>query len=183
MLVSIGADGDSRKLKAMQVSTQLLSSTQNSSINLLSSINNKITIPSEWKKWFAMKWPANIAYIQDMVHVAVKLKMRFLQPSIILPFGSYLAGVHHLRIIQRTFSKDQHGLWERGVNYKDKQNYEAVLWMTSDSVTTLLSKLPDAKSTAIYLDIMKSVADSFLDKSIEALDRVTNAWHAIFVLY
>ena len=110
----------------MQVSTQLLSSTQ-SSLSLLSCINNKIIIPSEWKEWFAMKRPGSIAYIQDMVHVAVKLKTRFLQPSIILPFGSYVTDVHHLRIIQRTFSKDQPGLREKDINYKDKQNYEAVL--------------------------------------------------------
>ena len=97
-LVSIGAYGDSRELRAMQVSTQLLSSTQ-SSISSLSCVNNKITIPSEWKEWFAMKRPGSIAYIQDMVHVAVKLKTRFLQPSIILLLGSYVAGVHHLRII------------------------------------------------------------------------------------
>ena len=55
-LVSIGADGDSRELRAMQVSTQLLSSTQ-SSISSLLCVNNKITIPSEWKEWFAMKRP------------------------------------------------------------------------------------------------------------------------------
>jgi len=129
-----------------------------------------------------MKRPASIAYIQDMVHVAVKLKTRFLQPSIILPFGNYLAGVHHLKIIQCTFSKDQHGLREKDINYKDKQNYEAVLRMTSGSVSTLLSKLSDAKDTAVYLDIMKSVTDSFLDKSIECLDRVQKAWHAVFIL-
>ena len=38
-------------------------------------------------------------YIQDMAHVAVMLKTRFLQPSAIILFRSYLAGVHHLRII------------------------------------------------------------------------------------
>ena len=90
-------------------------------------MSNKITFPSEWKEWFAMKRPSSIAYIQDMVHVAVKLKTRFLKPSIVLPFGSHLAGVHHLRIIQRTFSKDQHGLREKDINFKDKQNYKAVL--------------------------------------------------------
>ena len=54
--------------------------------------------------------------------------------------------------------------------------------MTSTSIMTLLSKLPDTKGTAVYLDIMKSVTDSFLDKSIECLARVQKAWYAVFVL-
>ena len=62
-------------------------------------MSNKITFPSEWKKWFAMKIPGSIMYIQDMAHVAVMLKTRFLQPSATILFRSYLAGVHHLRII------------------------------------------------------------------------------------
>ena len=57
-LISIGADGDSRELRAMQVSTQLLSSTQ-STLSSLSSMSNRITIPYEWKKWFVMKRPGN----------------------------------------------------------------------------------------------------------------------------
>ena len=85
-----------------------------------------------------MKRPATVAYIQDMVHLAVKLKSRLLRPSIILPLGKYTAGGHHLRLLHNSFSKDHHGLREKDINHKDKQNYEAVLRMTSDSVMKLL---------------------------------------------
>ena len=179
-LVSVGADGDSRELRAMQVSTQLLSSSQNTVNSTY--IGSKISIPLEWKTWFAMKQPTSVTCIQDTVHIAVKLKTRLLKPSIILPFGKFVAGVHHLRIVQQTFSKDEHGLREKDINYKDKQNYEAVLRMTSDSTSNLLRQIPDAKGTVAYLEMVKSINDSYLDMSLDIQDRIQKAWYAVFVL-
>ena len=63
--------------------------------------------------------------------------------TIILPLGKYTAGGRHLRLLQNTFSKDQHGLREKDINHKDKQNFEAVLQITSDSVMQLLKNMPD----------------------------------------
>lgn len=178
-LVSIGADGDSRELKGMHVSAQLLSSCQvptNPSFSI-----DKTSIPHEWNQWFAMKKPTLVVFVQNTVHVVVKLKRRLLKPSIVLPFGTYVAGVHHLRIVQQTFCKDQHGLRKKDINYKDKQNYDTVVRMTSDSVNSLAS-IPDAKGTAVYLTVMKSVNDSFLNKTLECLCRVEKAWYAVFIL-
>ena len=67
-------------------------------------------IPSSWLTWFAIKKPTSISFVQDTVHVAVKLKSRLGKPSIILPLGKFVAGVHHLRIIYTTLGKDEHGL-------------------------------------------------------------------------
>ena len=116
------------------------------------------------------------------MHIAVKLKTRLLKPSIILPLGNYVAGVHHLRIVQHTFPKDQHGPREKDINYKDKQNYDAVVRMTSESVLNLLANIPDAKGTTVYLTIMKYINDSFLDKTLECLSRVEKAWYILFAL-
>ena len=117
----------------MQLSTQISFSSSLSanphSVNL-----SRIKIPSKWDKWFAAKTPTNVAYVQDMVHVAVKLKSRLLKPSVVLPLGKYVAGAHHLQLLQSTYGKDQHGLRERDLNSKDKQNFEAVLRITSQSV-------------------------------------------------
>ena len=54
--------------------------------------------------------------------------------------------------------------------------------MISESVKNLLTSIPDAKGTTIYLSIMKSINDSFLDKTLECLSRVETAWYAVFVL-
>ena len=139
-------------------------------------------VPLTWKLWFAMKNPMSVVCIQDVVHVAVKLKTRLLKSSILLPFGQFSAGVHHLRTIHKMFSKDQHGLRERDINYKDRQNYEAVLRMTSDSILNLLKKVPDAKGTVAYLEMMRSINDSFLDVKLDILERVKKAWYSVFVL-
>lgn len=176
-----GADGDSREMKAMQVSTQLLSSSTGSLLSL-SPCSNKINVPSNWSSWFVMKRPTSIVFIEDMVHVAVKLNSRLLRPSIILPLGKYIAGSHHLRIIHNTFSKDQHGLREKDINHKDKQNYEAVAQMTSDSVMGLLMHVPDAKGTIAYLKVIKPVTDSFLNRNLECFDKIEKAWYSVFVL-
>ena len=82
---------------------------------------------------------------RDMVHVAVKLKSRLIKPSIILPMGKYIAGIHHLRLVHCNFNKDEHTLRERDVNHKDKQSYEAVLRMTSKNIFEILNCIPDVR--------------------------------------
>ena len=182
-VASFGADGDSRELKAMQVSAQLLfkSPTPQSFITPSSSLQ-KLPIPSDWLSWFAVRKPTAVAYVQDIVHVAVKLKSRLVKPSIVLPLGKYLAGVHHLRLVQCTFGKDQHGLRERDIDHKDKQNYDAVMRMTSKACMELLSQIPDAKGTHAFLEVIRSVIDSFLDKELDAPTRVEKAWYAVFFM-
>lgn len=94
----------------------------------------------------------------------------------------YVAGVHHLRILQQSFTKEQHGLRERDLNHKDKQNYEAVLRMSSDSVVDLLKKFPDAKGTEAYLRVMRCVVESYLNKKLTCRLRIVKAWYAVFSL-
>lgn len=113
----------------------------------------------------------------------MKLKSRLIKPSIVLPLGNYVAGLHHVRIVQQNFTKDQHGLRERDLNHKDKQNYEAVLRMTSDSVLDLLKKFPDAKGTEAYLRVMRCVVDSYLDKKLTCRLHIVKAWYAVFFLW
>ena len=73
----------------------------------------------------------------------------------------YTAGSHHLRLIQNSFGKDDHGLREKDLNHKDRQNYEDVLRKTSRSVQNLLATFHDSKGTAAYVDIIRLVIDSF----------------------
>jgi len=66
-LISIGADGDSRELQAMQLSTELLFTNQGSkNQGSALSLGSVITIPPTWKTWFALK-PTDIAYVQDIM--------------------------------------------------------------------------------------------------------------------
>ena len=154
----------------MQVSTNLFSSANTMAVLPPSISSDKVSIPTEWRQWFAANNPTAISYVQDIVHVAVKLKSRLIKPSIVLPLGSYFAGVHHLRLVHRNYNKDEHGLRERDINHKDKQNYEAVLQMTSITMFRLLEIIPDAKGTTAYLYALRCVVDSYLDKTLQPLE-------------
>ncbi|KAL5475254.1 hypothetical protein EMCRGX_G027330 [Ephydatia muelleri] len=62
--------------------------------------------------------------------------------------------VHYeLTFVQNTYSKDQHGLRERDVDCRDKQNFDSVLRITSSSVMAQISQIPDAKGGIHRLQI------------------------------
>ena len=124
-----------------------------------------------------MNEPSRIAYVQDVVHIAVKLKCRLLKPSIVLPMGSYVAGVHHLRIVKKMFQKDIHGLQERDI---DKQNFDAVLHIIRS--LPCLEQLPDAAGTKQYITLMQCVTESYLNKQLSPLERIEKIWYVTFFL-
>ena len=127
-----------------------------------------------------MNEPSRIAYVQDVVHIAVKLKCRLLKLSIVLPMGSYVAGVHHLRIVKKMFQKDIHGLQEHDIDYKDKQNFDAVLHIIRS--LPCLEQLPDAAGTKQYITLMQCVTESYLNKQLSPLERIEKIWYVIFFL-
>ena len=160
-VASFGADGDSRELKAMQISTGLLSSKTSPLLSVSPThLLKRILIPMEWHSWFSARIPTSVAYVQDIVHVAVKLKSCLIRPTVVLPMGNYVAGIHHIRLIYNNFGKDEHGLKEGDFNHRDKQNYDAVLHLTSKSMFILLSQIPDVRATGVYLEITQCVIDS-----------------------
>ena len=85
------------------------------------------------------------------MHVSVKLKVRLLQPSVILPLGHFLTGSHHLKLLLITFTKDHHGIRHKDLEHKDKQNFEAV--STAQCVFKLPEQVPDAKALCIILSV------------------------------
>ena len=70
----------------------------------------------------------------------------------------------HLHAVKLTFQKDKHALRQRDINHKDKQNFQAVINITSAG--HLLSEIPQADATKCYIDPIKNVMDSYLDKSL-----------------
>ena len=139
---------------------------------------SNVSIPSDWK--FFLHNPTTLAYVQDTVQIGTKLRSQLQTPSIILALGRYAAGAHHLQLVQTSFSKDQHGLRERDIDCRDKQNFDSVLRITSSSVMTQLAQIPDAMGTYVYLKALKAVLDSYLNKELHPLDRIYNIWYALF---
>lgn len=53
-----------------------------------------------------------------------------------------------------------------------RQNYDAAMHKTSSDILQMLSEIPDAKGTYIYLKIMRCVMDSYLDKSLDVTTKL-----------
>lgn len=178
-VLSFGGDGDSRLMKSMRICVGLYCSKQVLLVNHISKPTvSSPKIPTRWLSWFRIQRPSSIAYVQDVVHIAVKLKSRLLKPSIVLPMGRYVAGVHHIRLIQTTFGKDIHGLRERDVDHKDKQNFDAVLNIIR--CAPLLQNLPDALATKHYVEIVECLVDSYLSRGASPIERIEKIWYATF---
>ena len=177
-VISFGGDGDSRLMKCMKVSTSIVRTLSRSlSLNVPSNSFSPAIIPKDWRDWFHAE-TKTISYVQDTVHIAVKLKSRFLKPRIVLPMGDYTVTGDHLYALKAGFPKDLHGLRLKDINHKDKQNFQAVINITSAG--HLLSKIPKANGTKCYVELIKFVMDSYLDNDLDPLSRVEKMWYAVF---
>ena len=138
--------------------------------------------PSSWSSWFTIRNITNVSYVQDTIHLGVKLKARLLTYSQILPLGKYSAQPLHLSLLQASFYKEQHNLRAKDLDHQDRQNFEAVLRITSENVMDLLDEFPDAKGTKAYLQVTKSIISSYLNKDLDPICRIKEAWFALFLL-
>ena len=183
-VVSFGSDGDSRNLRAMKISCQFnLASGNDKSLFTKSPsiLADEMPYPDDWT-WFWVKNPTTIACIQDTMHIAVKMKSRLLKPSTVLPMGNFTAGLHHLQILIESFAKEQHGIRHKDIDCKDKQNYEAVLRISSPTALKILKQIPDGRGTLQYLYILRSFIDGFLDRQLSINIRLHKVWYTVFFL-
>ena len=96
-VLSFGGDGDSRLMKCMKVATSMiipLSKPLSKNIPSNKLLSTPV-IPRSWQGWFHIK-PKEITFVQDTVHLAVKLKSRLLKPQIALRMGDYTATGGHV---------------------------------------------------------------------------------------
>ena len=72
--IAVVSNGDSRLMKCMKVSTSLMATFSRSlSGNVPSNLFSPAVTPKDWLGWFRGE-SKTISYVQDPVHVAVKLK-------------------------------------------------------------------------------------------------------------
>ena len=179
LVLSFGGDGDSRIMDAMKQFVSLMSASKEPLLQSIPSSSLVPRISATWKEWFCVHPRLTVSYVHDVVHVGIKLKSRLLKPSILLPVGpNFFASGNHLQMVRMAYGKDQHNLRECDINHKDKQNFDSVLHIMAS--VHLLSTIPEAKSTFVYVNIMASTVDSYLDMSLSPLERVEKAWYAKF---
>lgn len=139
--------------------------------------------PPKWP-WFQAAKNQKIVCVQDTIHIGTKLKSRLLKPSIILPMGPNLvASRGHLLELINTETKDLHLLCLSDICPKDKMNFKAMQRISSPKVTSLLrAKILASEGTALYLDMMKDVVDTYMCPELTPLERVETIWKWIFFL-
>lgn len=170
LVLSIGSDSDPRYNTAMR---------QNSKLGRQSKFTNV--------NWFASGAVGPPFYIQDIIHIATKLRNFLLRTQWnlrSLPFGrgNYIQLKQLFQLLDMRF-KGLHELTKSVLNPTDKQNFESVKKMYSEKVTDLLkSNVKNSEATVLFLKIMRDVTDAFLNRDLKPLERVKKMWYAVFIL-
>lgn len=132
--------------------------------------------------WFHCS-QTNCFSIQDIIHIATKLRNRLLSPGIVLPLGKYLISSSHLTYLIQNVSKDKHCVTASDINPKDRQNFGSMEKIMQPNVLTQLKKnVPDSNGTVLYLSLCDSIVSAFRDAHLKPLDRIYKMWYAVFFL-
>ena len=169
-IVANGADGAGPFLKAMIDETGLFTKGRDSNI------------PDDWSFFLMPKMKNMELCSQDTIHILAKLRTRLVTPTNLLVLGTETACRAHLEHIVHSISKATHGLTLQSISHKDKQNYESVSILVSESVQQCLQKecTLRPKGTEIYLSLMRNIRNAFFDKSLSPLDRIFLLWTTVF---
>lgn len=121
--------------------------------------------------------------MQDIIHIATKLRNRLLNPSIELPFGKHLISASHLHYLIQNINKDKHQLTASDINPKDRQNFGSLEKMMQLNVRNLLKQnVPDSDGTVLYLQLCDDIVSAFRDPHLSPIERVYKMWYSVFVL-
>ena len=178
-VLTYSTDGDSREMKLMRDHLRLGAPLQET---FNADMSERISLRKKWP-WFVCDYPHDNISIQDTVHLGAKLRTRLLKLQKPMPFGKMVANMAHLINLQRQLSKDKHLIRESDLFPQDKMNYDAVQRLCDPQVSLLLeTEIPDSSGTCFYLTLMRCLTSSYLDKTLDPLQRVYNLCFAVFSL-
>ena len=136
-------------------------------------------MPTGWKSWFHVEVEEAVCFVQDTVHLGVKLKARLLTLSQVLPMAKYSALASHLHLLQAMYRKNQHNLCLKDLDHQDRQNFEAVNRIINPNLLALLDSILDSQGTRFYFQIMKSIVENYLDHQSSPLCGIEETWFAL----
>ncbi|KAJ1518923.1 hypothetical protein ONE63_011465 [Megalurothrips usitatus] len=166
LIKGFSTDGDPRYLKTM----------------LMRSLSNNPN-HDKWP-WFGMicPTPSNF-YVQDTIHLMVKLKSKLLKPSAVLSFGPpYIISRGHIVDLIQRVSKDSHELILACVNPRDKMNFRAAEKLCSEKVCELLRSVLGCEATTTFLEMTREVKEAYLKGTLTPIERIELFWKWVFVL-
>ena len=95
--------------------------------------------------------------------------------------GNQLVSIEHLQDVVSLSSKLYHGLVSSDLNPKDHQNYPSCVRISRDEIFRALEKVKDSRATIVYIKLLRSVIDAYIEESTTILDRVFHAWTSVFL--
>ena len=104
-----------------------------------------------------------------------------LSSSAILLMGNQIVSINDLRKILSSTSKLFHGLVSSDLNPRDHQNYASCWRISRDEVMRALEKFETSEATLVYVKLLRSVIDAYIERSTGLLDRIFHAWTAVFI--
>ena len=173
IVISNGADGAGPFLKAMTSRSGLFQH------------HKKLNVPPHWTFFLMPQLRFSGLSCQDIIHLLAKLRTRLLKPSNLIIIGVETACRGHLEYLLKAFPKSKHGLTHKMLENKDKQNYSSIEILISAGVKECLEIIEPTiktKGTLIILWLIKNIRDTFFDKSISPLERISCIWKVIFFL-
>lgn len=125
----------------------------------------------------------SIVYIQDMVHIATKLRNLLLRLFKILPMGDHQVSTAHIKLLLNLLTKDIHGLVYSDICPKDRQNFGSYEKITHDRVLESLQKaVIGSEATVAFLKMCKNITSSFLETNLNALERLYRIWRSTYII-
>lgn len=166
LVLGTSTDGDPKFLKAME--------------SLLLDKKSATNLPGGWT-WCAPFLSDIHCFVQDMLHLAIKLKRAFCNEPYSLRFGRFDINSAHLKYMIRTSGKHAHGITDFDLAGTDAMNFRVVLKMIDPRVRQELSAVPESDGTVLFLETVKAILDSFLDKSLKPRERLHLLWRSLFI--
>lgn len=161
-------DGDTKAFKSMETLSNLNFGKEN--------LNSQIP-------GFQSTLRQEYVCMQDIVHMAGRIRCRLLKPSIILVFGDSLVTITHLKTLISYIPKDEHALDYKSIYRVDKMDFDIVLKLCHPNVAVCLQKyIPDSEGTQQYLKLLHMMVYSFLLEGLSVENRLYYLWYIVFFL-
>lgn len=125
----------------------------------------------------------DVKFVQDMIHIAVKLRNRLLSSIVNLSIGNKSVKVKHLKDLVKNVNKSIHGLNASEVAPTDRQNFTSFQKILQDRVIIALEQNEnDSEGTVKYLQLCKDITSSYLEYDLTPLERILRMFRAVYFL-
>lgn len=124
-----------------------------------------------------------VCFLQDIVHIATKLRNRLLNLLIALVIGFKVASVSHLKMLINSVPKGVHGLVYSDICPEDRQNFHSLQKIMDPKVGRALAEnITDSEATIEYIKICNDITSSLYEDNLSPLDRISRLWRSTYFL-